>query len=96
MEEPVVQIKFTQSEVKLLINSLTALKTIILPIDFEWKIPYKTLRKQLIDISHGFDEQKKINDAKNNAEKEGKIDVAKEIEAHQGNLVAGCRQEDCE
>tara|TARA_R100000501_G_scaffold1817_1_gene4851 strand:+ start:118 stop:408 length:291 start_codon:yes stop_codon:yes gene_type:complete len=96
MEEPIVQIRFTQSEVKLLINALTALKTIILPIDFEWKIPYKMLRKQLIDISREFDEQKKMNNVKNQAEERGSMSVADEIAKAQGTFVAGCRGNDCD
>ena len=96
MEEPIVQIRFTQNEVKLLINALTALKTIILPIGFEWKIPYKTLRKQLIDISHSFDEQKKMNNVKNQAEENGNISVAEEIAKAQGVYVAGCKGNDCD
>ena len=96
MEEPIVQIRFTQNEVKLLINALTALKTIILPIGFEWKIPYKTLRKQLIDISHSFGEQRKLNDTKNRAEDNGAISVADEIAKAQGTFVAGCKGNDCD
>ena len=96
MEEPIVQIRFTQNEVKLLINALTVLKTIILPIDFEWKIPYKMLRKQLIDISREFNEQKKLNNMKNQAEKRGSMSVANENAKAQGTLVAGCKGEECD
>ena len=96
MEEPIVKIRFTQSEVKLLINALTALKTIILPIDFEWKMPYKMLRKQLIDISREFNEQKKLNNVKNEAEKNGNMSVADEIMKAEWTYVAGCRGNDCD
>ena len=96
MEEPIVKIRFTQNEVKLLINALTALKTIILPIGFEWKAPYKTLRKQLIDISNSFNEQRKLNDMKNRAEDNGAVSVADEIAKAQGTLIAGCKGDDCE
>ena len=96
MEEPIVKIRFTQSDVKLLINAITALKTIILPIDFEWKMPYKMLRKQLIDISREFNEQKKLNNVKNEAEKNGNMSVADEIKKAQGTYVAGCRGNDCD
>ena len=50
MQEAIVTIKFTLSEIERLINSLNLLKTMRIPVEPEWKIPYKSLLKDLKKI----------------------------------------------
>jgi len=45
--EPVVTIKFSQSEVNRLVDALVILKTMIIPVEPEWKLPYKALLNDL-------------------------------------------------
>jgi hypothetical protein len=66
MSEAVVTIKTTESELECLIWSLNAIKTIRLPIEPEWKKPYKALLKDLEKIRDGIQEEKRniANDKK--------------------------------
>tara|TARA_X000001382_G_C3077668_1_gene149477 strand:- start:155 stop:397 length:243 start_codon:yes stop_codon:yes gene_type:complete len=48
--EPTTIIKFSKSELEKLIWSLTIVKTMRLPIEPSWKVPYKTLLKELESI----------------------------------------------
>ena len=50
MQEAVVTIKFTLSEIDRLINALNLLKTMRIPVEPEWKVPYKALLKDLNKI----------------------------------------------
>ena len=52
MEETVITIKLSSSEVSLLINSLGMLESAIVPCvdDGKWKIPYEQLKKDLQEI----------------------------------------------
>ena len=59
MTEPVVTIKFTQSEVKKLVESLRVIKDIkLLPL-LDWKKPYVQLLKDLEKIDNDIDDAKK-------------------------------------
>ena len=51
--EPVVTVKFTQTEIDRLVDALIILKTMIIPVESEWKQPYKTLLKDLEEIKIG-------------------------------------------
>jgi len=66
MNEAIVTIKATESELKCLIWSLNAIKTIRLPVEPEWKKPYKALLKDLEKIRDGIQEERRniINDKK--------------------------------
>ena len=66
MEEAVITIKTSESELECLIWALSAVKTIRLPIEPEWKKPYKALLKDLQKIKSGVNEAKRdrINDQK--------------------------------
>ena len=58
MTEPVVTIKFTQSEVKKLVESLRVIKDIkLLPL-LDWKKPYVQLLKDLEKIDNDIDDAK--------------------------------------
>ena len=59
MTEPVVTIKFTQSEVKKLIEALKVIKDVKLPPLPNWKKPYVQLLKDLQKINKDIDEAKK-------------------------------------
>ena len=50
MQEAVVTVKFTLSEIERLINSLNLIKTMRIPVEPKWKVPYKALLKDLIEI----------------------------------------------
>ena len=52
MEEVVVTIKTSESELECLIWALGMVKTIRLPIEPEWKKPYKVLLKDLQKINY--------------------------------------------
>tara|TARA_R100000008_G_scaffold83135_1_gene68147 strand:- start:1051 stop:1305 length:255 start_codon:yes stop_codon:yes gene_type:complete len=62
MTEPVVTIKFTQSEVKKLIEALKVVKDVKLPPLPNWKKPYVQLLKDLQKINKDIDEAKKSRD----------------------------------
>ena len=66
MEEVVVTIKTSESELECLIWALGIIKTIRLPIEPEWKKPYKALLKDLQNIKSGVNEAKRdrTNDQK--------------------------------
>lgn len=66
MDEVVITIKTSESELECLIWALSAIKTIRLPIEPTWKKPYKSLLKDLENIKSGVIEAKrdKINDQK--------------------------------
>ena len=70
MIEGTALIKFTKSEVQLLINSLhMSISTVVPCVDnSEWKIPYKQLKKDL----------KKVRDQLTEKEREMRIDVKTE------------------
>jgi len=70
MIEGTALIKFTKSEVQLLINSLhMSISTVVPCVDSsEWKIPYKQLKKDL----------KKVRDQLTEKEREIRIDVKTE------------------
>ena len=70
MIEGTALIKFTKSEIQLLINSLhMSISTIVPCVDSsEWKIPYKQLKKDL----------KKVRDQLTEKEREMRIDVKTE------------------
>ena len=59
MTEPVVTIKFTQSEVKKLIESLKVIKDVKLPPVPDWKKPYIQLLKDLERIDEDIESAKK-------------------------------------
>ena len=62
MTEPVVTIKFTQSEVKKLVESLRVIKDIkLLPL-LDWKKPYVQLLKDLEKIDNDIDDAKRCGD----------------------------------
>ena len=67
MIEGTALIKFTKSEIQLLINSLhMSVSTVVPCVDSsEWKIPYKQLKKDL----------KKVRDQLTEKEREMRIDV---------------------
>ena len=92
MPEPevVVTIKSTESELNCIIWALTALKTIRLPVDPEWKKPYSVLLKDMRRI------RDELMDAKRDKINDQKIDVEKEIQMSQGTYVAGCKGEECD
>lgn len=46
-KETTAKIKFSESEIDKLIWALTIVKTIRLPIEPDWKVPYKALLKDL-------------------------------------------------
>jgi len=66
VEEAVITIKVSESELECLIWSLGMVKTVRLPIEPEWKKPYKILLKDLQKIKDGVNEVKRdrINDQK--------------------------------
>jgi hypothetical protein len=70
MSEGTALIKFTKSEIQLLINSLhMSVSTVVPCVDSgEWKRPYETIQKDLINIRLQLVEK----------EREAKIDVKKE------------------
>ena len=100
MPEPevVVTIKSTESELNCIIWALTALKTIRLPVDPEWKTPYSVLLKDMRRIRDNLIDAKrdKINDQKKEPKTRFDIDVEKEIKMPQGTYVAGCKGDDCD
>ena len=73
MEEAIVTIKATESELECLIWSLNAIKTIRLPLEPEWKKPYKALLKDLENIKQYIQEEKRdrVNDKKKEEEIRG-------------------------
>ena len=42
-QEAVITIRTTESELECIIWALTAIKTVRIPVEPEWKIPYKSL-----------------------------------------------------
>jgi hypothetical protein len=66
VEEAVITIKTSESELECLIWALGMVKTIRLPIEPEWKKPYKVLLKDLQKIKDGVTEAKRnrTNDQK--------------------------------
>jgi hypothetical protein len=100
MQQPevVVTIKSTESELNCIIWALTAIKTIRLPIDPKWKIPYNALLKEMRMIRDELIEVKrdKINDQKEEPTSSFDVDVQKEIQMSQGTYVAGCKGDDCD
>ena len=54
-------IKFTDSEIQLLVNSLHMSISTVIPCvdDGEWKRPYKTIKKDLEEILHTFKEKQR-------------------------------------
>tara|TARA_R100000458_G_C8199631_1_gene190584 strand:- start:65 stop:325 length:261 start_codon:yes stop_codon:yes gene_type:complete len=66
LEEAVITIKTSESELDCLIWALGMVKTVRLPIEPEWKKPYKILLKDLQKIKDGVSEAKRsrINDQK--------------------------------
>ena len=50
MSQKTAKIIFSENETEKLIWALTIVKTMRLPIDPEWKVPYKTLLKELKTI----------------------------------------------
>jgi hypothetical protein len=70
MSEGTALIKFTKSEIQLLINSLhMSVSTVVPCVDSgEWKRPYETIQKDLINIRLQLIEK----------EREAKVDVKKE------------------
>ena len=100
MTEPevVVTIKSTESELNCLIWALTALKTIRLPVDPEWKKPYNALLKDMRKIRDALLDAKrdKINDQRKEPKSRFDIDVEQEIQKSQGTYVAGCKGGDCD
>ena len=100
MTEPevVVTIKSTESELNCLIWALTALKTIRLPVDPEWKKPYNALLKDMRKIRDALLDAKrdKINDQRKKPKSRFDIDGEQEIQKSQGTYVAGCKGEDCD
>jgi hypothetical protein len=75
-----------------------------IPVDPEWKVPYKSLLKDMLRISDNLVKEKRNQTAKlikahqiGNVEDFDKvIDVEKEIQKSQGTLVAGCKGDDCD
>lgn len=63
-----VLIKFSESEIRLLINSLSMSESIKVPAEVEWQKPYRALRKDLVHIMEELQERKR----------EKSIDVKKE------------------
>jgi len=92
--EAVVTIKATESELECIIWALTIIKTVRLPLEPEWKKPYKSLLKDMKRIKEGISETRinMINDQK----EESDNSPQKEIEKAQGIYVAGCKNEDCD
>ena len=45
-QEAVITIRTTESELECIIWALTAIKTVRIPVEPEWKIPYKSLLKE--------------------------------------------------
>ena len=95
MNEAVVTIKATESELDCLIWSFTVIKTTRLPLDPEWKKPYKALLKDMRAIKEKLREAKmnNINDQKK--EKSGQ-NIQEAIAKAQGTYVAGCKDGDCD
>ena len=48
--EKTAKIIFSQSEIDKLVWALTVVKTVRLPLDPDWKAPYKALLKDLLNI----------------------------------------------
>ena len=96
-EEIIVPIRVTESELSCLVWALTVIKTIRLPVDPEWKTPYKALLKDLKKIGDDLLEEKtdRINDQREEKSRFN-VDVEEEIQKSQGNLVAGCKGGDCD
>lgn len=93
-DEVVVTIKASESELEHIIWALTMLKTSRIPVDPEWKKPYKVLLKDMLRIQEGLKEAKRdrINDQKkeNTGEK-----LQEDIEKAQG-ITPGCKDGLCE
>ena len=53
--EKTAKIIFSESEIEKLIWSLTVIKTMRLPIEPDWKVPYKSLLKDLQRIKENLD-----------------------------------------
>jgi len=60
VNEAVVTIKATESELECLIWALTVVKTVRLPIEPDWKVPYKALLKDMVSIKEGISEAKRL------------------------------------
>ena len=73
MEEAIVTIKASESELERMIWALGAIKTIRLPMEPDWKKPYKALLKDLENIRDGIQEAKRnrVNDKKKEEELRG-------------------------
>ena len=70
MSKGTALIKFSKNEIELLINSLHMSISTVVPCveNGEWKKPYETIQKDLIDIKSQLIEK----------EREGRVDVKKE------------------
>jgi len=53
--EKTAKIIFSESEIEKLIWSLTVIKTMRLPVEPDWKVPYKSLLKDLQRIKENLD-----------------------------------------
>jgi|TARA_R100000501_G_C2625142_1_gene118517 hypothetical protein len=103
-EEAVVRIRASESELECIIWALTVIKTMRIPVDPEWKTPYKSLLKDMLRISDNLVKEKRNQTADlikehqigNKPKSRFDIDVGKEIEKAQGTLVAGCKGNDCD
>ena len=92
MEEAVVTIKFTLSEIKRLINSLNLIKTMRIPVEPEWKVPYKTLLKDLTDIK----EKTLLAADEYESDKNSKQFRDTELLEWKRSGQAGCKSGDCD
>ena len=92
MQEAVVTIKFTLSEIEHLINSLNLIKTMRIPVEPEWKTPYKTLLKDLINI------KEKTIIAADNYESDKNSEQFRDTELLEWKRTgqAGCKSGDCD
>jgi len=61
MNEAVVTIKLSDNEIDLLVNSLEMLESAIVPCvdNGQWKVPYESLKKDLLDIQTDIIEHKR-------------------------------------
>jgi len=92
MQEAVVTIKFTLSEIDRLINSLNLLKTMRIPVEPEWKVPYKTLLKDLQRIKENTEQASA--DYKSNKNSEAFKDT--QLLEWKRTSQAGCKNGKCD
>ena len=103
-QEAVITIRTTESELECIIWALTAIKTVRIPVSPEWKIPYKSLLKDMLRVKDALAEEKRTRTAElikenqigNTKKSRFDVDVEKEIQKAQGTLVAGCKDGDCD